>query len=345
MTTRLRANYVFGTTDNALNEGDGQSIFYSDGLTRLPALDSGGDDFYAVTLSDSELGVYEVVHIIGHAEDANVASLGRGQEGTAALAWPVGTKWVHGPTAADFVVDVPVVVEPEHTFISSFYKGAWDADTDYGAGDLVNKDGKLWEALVTDPNAVDADGPGVSGGTGTPEYVGGPAYTSLSPFSNAGLQQITFLESGVITGMRAYARLEGGGANGPFCGLCATRPNSPNEATYLRQVTVPQTVPDYGPYNGGPPAGTWGGDFATPLAVTAGQTLWMMYDNHSSGSSWMTANAGDAPVGNVDLGEFWYGAGGGSAFALQAGYQMLIQCLFATASEPVWGLALDFSQT
>ena len=49
----------------------------------------------------------EIVHVTSYASGATTATVARGREGTTAVAHPAGTTCVHGPTAADFAVEVP----------------------------------------------------------------------------------------------------------------------------------------------------------------------------------------------------------------------------------------------
>jgi hypothetical protein len=100
---RLRADYVFGTTDVALTVG-GTSLS-SPNLTRLPAVATG--DVAALTLHNATTAVYEVVWVTAHTAGATTATILRGQESSTAAAWPSGTTWLHGPTRYDWQIAAP----------------------------------------------------------------------------------------------------------------------------------------------------------------------------------------------------------------------------------------------
>lgn len=94
---RIRADYVFGTTDAALTSSD--ATLSSPALTRLPAVAS--PDVAAITLHDSAAGTYEIVHVTAHTASATMATILRGQEGSTAQAWGSGSAWLHGVTSGE----------------------------------------------------------------------------------------------------------------------------------------------------------------------------------------------------------------------------------------------------
>lgn len=79
------------------------STLSSPALARLPVIDT--SNHAAITLMDVAGGKYEVVHVTGHAAGATTATVVRGREGSTAQAWPSGTSWHQGPTAADFLTN------------------------------------------------------------------------------------------------------------------------------------------------------------------------------------------------------------------------------------------------
>lgn len=55
---------------------------------------------------EKQTGAPEIAYITAHTAAASTATVLRAREGTAALLWPVGTKWEHGPTASDFETSI-----------------------------------------------------------------------------------------------------------------------------------------------------------------------------------------------------------------------------------------------
>lgn len=97
---RIRANFVNGVVadDPLANIG---TTLTSDGLVDLPAVIA--PDVAAITLDPSEsYGSPEIVYVTAHVSGTNTATILRAQEGTVAREHPMGTKWAHVPTAADF---------------------------------------------------------------------------------------------------------------------------------------------------------------------------------------------------------------------------------------------------
>lgn len=96
---RLRSNNVFGTTtDNPLTNV--ATSFNSAGLANLVAVT--GSDTAVIILDPNRVnGAPEIVYVTAHTGSATVATISRGQEGTAARQHPSGTFWVHGATAAE----------------------------------------------------------------------------------------------------------------------------------------------------------------------------------------------------------------------------------------------------
>lgn len=97
--TRIRSDYVFGT----LSTGGGISAiattFDAAELTRLPPVVA--PDIAAITLHDSSIGLYEIVHVTAHVAGATSATIVRGQEGSTARVWAAGAMWLHAPTVTD----------------------------------------------------------------------------------------------------------------------------------------------------------------------------------------------------------------------------------------------------
>lgn len=95
---RIRADFVFGTTDTALTATS--TTVSSPALSRLPAVAS--PDSAAFILYDNAAGAYEIATITAHAAGATTATVTRGQEGSTAQSWSSGATWQHGPTVVDF---------------------------------------------------------------------------------------------------------------------------------------------------------------------------------------------------------------------------------------------------
>lgn len=97
---RIRSNSEFGLiTDNPLTAG--ATSFNSARLSLFPVVSSA---HAVVTLDPRAInGEPEIVVITAHTAAATVATIVRGQYGTAARAHPVGTEWIHAPVDEDFV--------------------------------------------------------------------------------------------------------------------------------------------------------------------------------------------------------------------------------------------------
>lgn len=105
---RIRANNVYGlTTDNPLTAG--AVTFNSPGLALLPVVSSA----HAVVTLDPlrEFGEPEIVVVTAHTAAATVATIVRGQYGTAARSHPENTTWVHAPLDEDFIENVALTTE------------------------------------------------------------------------------------------------------------------------------------------------------------------------------------------------------------------------------------------
>lgn len=97
---RLRANFVDGLVENDPLTNIGTTLT-SAGLVDLPAVVA--PDVAAITLDPGEAyGSPEIVYVTAHVGGAASATILRAQEGTIAREHPLGTKWAHVPTAADF---------------------------------------------------------------------------------------------------------------------------------------------------------------------------------------------------------------------------------------------------
>lgn len=97
MAARIRSNFQNGTiTDNPL--AIAATSVNSAEFASLPVVTA--PDLLAVTL-DAEGTTPEIVHITAHTASATVATIVRGQEGTAAKAHAQNASWVHASTARD----------------------------------------------------------------------------------------------------------------------------------------------------------------------------------------------------------------------------------------------------
>lgn len=96
---RLRSNNVFGTITNDPLTNVGTTLNAA-GLANLVAVAS--PNVAVITLDPNRVnGAPEIVYVTAHTGSATSATILRGQEGTAAREHPLGTFWVHAPTALD----------------------------------------------------------------------------------------------------------------------------------------------------------------------------------------------------------------------------------------------------
>lgn len=106
MDSRILANGLSGQTTAAIAIGDTSTT--QTPFSVLPVVTVGDVmplTFYTMD-STGKITSMEIVYVLSHASASTTVTLRRGQEGTTAQAWPVGTRWVHGPTARDAVPDV-----------------------------------------------------------------------------------------------------------------------------------------------------------------------------------------------------------------------------------------------
>lgn len=96
--TRLFENFLGGTvTDAPLT--DSATTFNSAELALMPVVVA--PDFMKIVF-DGDGGNPEIAYVTAHGSGATVATITRGQEGTAAQEWPATTTWDNTVTAVDY---------------------------------------------------------------------------------------------------------------------------------------------------------------------------------------------------------------------------------------------------
>jgi len=149
--SRVRDNNVYGiTTDNPLTAA--ATTFNSVGLANLGVIVAGTT--HAVVTLDPlrEFGNPEIVVVTVHTASATVATITRGQYGTAARSHPQGTTWVHAPIDEDFIEILTAATRPSNPYEGQFI---FETDTNklvgYGGVDWAPRDagGQLGYAEIT----------------------------------------------------------------------------------------------------------------------------------------------------------------------------------------------------
>jgi hypothetical protein len=100
----VQPNFCAGTITNAPLAAGGVTL-NSAALANIPAI--GATQFCKITLNPLGDALYgagpEIVYVTSHVAAATDATIVRGRENTAAIQHAVGTPWVAGPTAADYL--------------------------------------------------------------------------------------------------------------------------------------------------------------------------------------------------------------------------------------------------
>lgn len=138
---RIRANNSFGvTTDNPLTAG--ATSFNSAGLATLPVVSSA----HAVIVLDPKRvnGAPEIVVVTAHSSLATVATITRGQYGTAARSHPAGTAWAHVPVDEDYIEVLTSGTRPSNPYEGQLI---YETDTDV----LRGYNGTAWGTTYLDP--------------------------------------------------------------------------------------------------------------------------------------------------------------------------------------------------
>lgn len=96
---RLRFNFISGSLSSPLIAES--EILVSDGLKELPTIAT--PDYVALIIDPVQIaGDPEIVYVIEHEDDSDVATVMRGQEETLPRDHTAGMQWVHGAVAKDF---------------------------------------------------------------------------------------------------------------------------------------------------------------------------------------------------------------------------------------------------
>lgn len=151
---RIRSNSEFGlTTDNPLTAG--ATSFNSARLALMPVVSSA---HAVVTLDPRAInGEPEIVVMTAHTAAATVATIVRGQYGTAARSHPQGTEWIHAPIDEDFIEILTSATRPGDPYEGQFI---FETDTNklvgYGGVDWAPRDagGTIGYAQITATSAL-----------------------------------------------------------------------------------------------------------------------------------------------------------------------------------------------
>jgi hypothetical protein len=96
---RVRRNFMSGQLTNGFTAAD--TSITDPSFTKLGLVDS--SNHMALTFEDLQSNTYEIVYVLAHALNSPVAVVRRAQEGTTSNNWNVQARWVHSPTARDFI--------------------------------------------------------------------------------------------------------------------------------------------------------------------------------------------------------------------------------------------------
>lgn len=94
----IYTNFLNGTL--SADPGSGGTTLSSAALANMPQV-TAPDFMWLVIDPAGAVGAPEVVKVTAHTAAATTATIVRGQQGSVARAWPVGTSWDHSPTAFD----------------------------------------------------------------------------------------------------------------------------------------------------------------------------------------------------------------------------------------------------
>lgn len=95
---RFQNDFAFGTLSSAVSES--ATTLASAEFADLRTM-SAGTTYMPITLLNPSTRQYEMVWISAHSAGSTSATVSRGQEGTAPIAWPAGTQWISAPTIRD----------------------------------------------------------------------------------------------------------------------------------------------------------------------------------------------------------------------------------------------------